>query len=155
MLLVLGLACQSPPGLAASSAATECRVEPVVDGAPGLAEGVLIQAITASDRWGESGFRVWEDGRYERRQRGGPWVVQPPLDALRLETLRAAIGGASLAQAAGWHRSTRPAEHSETGWVQAGGATVAIDTDCGVESVDRMFADIARIFGMVPPAPPG
>lgn len=155
MLLILGLACQSPPTLAASSAATECRVDTVAAGAPGLAEGVLIQAITASDRWGESGFRVWHDGRYERRQRGGAWVVQTPLDAPRLEALRAAIGGASLAMAAGWHRSSRPGEHRETGWVQADGATVAIDTECEVDSVDRLFAEIARIFGMASPAAPG
>jgi hypothetical protein len=72
--------------------------------------GLMIRS-TSFHREGISGFRVWADGRFERRRENGPWVVQRTLSALQVASIEALIVQSDLATAAGVYG--RPEQHSD------------------------------------------
>lgn len=85
---------------------------------PDAPEGVLVQSLYVTGEGGESGWRVWDDGRHESRRDSGPWTVVSQLDDAGLADLRAALDAAGLAADAGIHRAGSP-RHDATLWFQA------------------------------------
>jgi hypothetical protein len=119
--------------------------------APDLPAGVLVQSLYVTDEGGESGWRVWDDGRHESRRGGGPWEETAMLDAQALATVREVLDDSDLAGMAGVHGMGDEPRQTAMLWFQAhsGGRpyTVALVGDARVEGLDsltaRLFAAIA------------
>jgi hypothetical protein len=109
---------------------------------PELAEGVLVQ-YQSTDREGEStGFRVFDDGRYERRRSGGPWEPRPRLSAEALGAIRDAVAATVLPVPAE-APSGPQADDATVGVLQLRAAgrerALVLEAGCRVAEVDALF----------------
>jgi hypothetical protein len=119
--------------------------------APSLPPGVLVQSLYATDEGGESGWRIWDDGRHESRRGDSPWEQTALLDARALAAVREALDDSGLAGMAGVHGAGDDPRQTATLWFQARSDgrsyTVALVGEARVEGLDsltaRLFAAIA------------
>ncbi|NOY27493.1 MAG: hypothetical protein GXP62_16645 [Oligoflexia bacterium] len=111
---------------------------------------VLLQSQNI-DREGEpTGYRLFEDGRFERRRSGGPWEPRDSLSPVELTKVRQAIIASGLLAAAGHHRApSQPddATHREL-WVRSGDALVYlnIDSGCAVPAEQALMTAIVDVL---------
>jgi len=106
---------------------------------PDLPDGVLLQVQTA-DREGDlSGYRVYLDGRAERRKAGGPWQERPALAADAVARIVAALDASGLDAVAGRHPAPSSPDDATWRFVQArvGGQLVALRIDSGCEVAEE------------------
>ena len=65
---------------------------------PTVPQGVLLQNLVVDARGREGGYRIHDDGRFERRSVGGEWQEAPTLAPAQVTAVRAAIGDAGLSR---------------------------------------------------------
>lgn len=104
---------------------------------PTVQDGVLVQ-YQSTDREGElTGFRVFEDGRYERRRSGGPWEPRPSLSAADLGTIRDAVRAVKLPAG---KTGAPAADDGGYSVLQIGrSSSLVIEQGCKVPEVDALF----------------
>ena len=85
-----------------------------------MPSGLLVQSVYVSDEGGESGWRVWEDGRHESRQAGRALrELVSTLDVEQLAAIRDALDAAGLDEMAGVHRAGDDTPQHAALWFQA------------------------------------
>ena len=65
---------------------------------PTVPQGVLLQNLVVDARGREGGYRIHDDGRFERRSVGGEWQEAPTLAPAQVTAVRTAIGDAGLSR---------------------------------------------------------
>lgn len=139
----------SPPAQAPPSSAACARTEASVR-APEISEGLLLQSENINSEGEATGYRLFEDGRFERRRASGPWEPKEPLSAASVQGVRDAIDASGVGAAAGRHASSLPsgdATRREV-WVRVDGALVAlvVGDGCVVEAEQRLASAIAALL---------
>lgn len=151
-LLLCVLACADRPADGAPDGAPAACAHEAVPVTPGadLPEGLLLQTQSFGPEGDPTGYRLFEDGRFERRRAGGPWEPKAPLSAAEVQRVREAIAASELAAAAGRHAhpSSPPDATRREIWVRAGGALVRIEIGdgCIVEAEQRLAAAITDVL---------
>jgi len=116
---------------------------------PPLPPGVLVQALYVTDRGGEAGWRLRDDGRYESRRRGEGWRPVTTLDSERLAAARAAVAGAGLEAVPEVNAPPDLGEGEGVLWLQAalpaGARSVAVVGHARVPEVDRLSSRITEL----------
>ena len=111
-----------------------------------MPSGLLVQSVYVSDEGGESGWRVWEDGRHESRQAGAPWELVSTLDGEQLAAIRDALDAGGLDEMAGIHRAGDETPQHAALWFQAvsGGEpkTVALLGGARLAALDALTAEL-------------
>ena len=111
-----------------------------------MPSGLLVQSVYVSDEGGESGWRVWEDGRHESRQAGAPWELVSTLDAEQLAAIRDALDAGGLDEMAGVHRAGDDTPQHAALWFQAVSRgepkTVALLGGARLAALDALNAEL-------------
>jgi hypothetical protein len=123
-----------------------------------MPSGLLVQSVYVSDEGGESGWRVWEDGRHESRQAGAPWELVSTLDAEQLAAIRDALDAGGLDEMAGVHRAGDDTPQHAALWFQAVSRgepkTVALLGGARLAALDALTAElVAALAGRDFPFP--
>lgn len=111
---------------------------------------VLLQSQNF-DREGEpTGYRLFDDGRFERRRSGGPWEARDSLSADELTKVRQAIVASGLVAAAGHHRApSQPDDATRREvWARSGDALVHLNIDggCSVPAEQALMTAIVDLL---------
>jgi hypothetical protein len=110
---------------------------------------VLVQALYVTDRGGEAGWRLRDDGRYESRRRGEDWRPVTTLDPERLLAARAAVADAGLEGVPEINAPPDLGEGEAVLWLQAalpgGTRSVAVVGHARVPEVDRLSSRITDL----------
>ncbi|RME20964.1 MAG: hypothetical protein D6798_19205 [Deltaproteobacteria bacterium] len=116
---------------------------------PELPEGALLQVQTANREGDLSGYRVYLDGRAERRKAGGDRVERPALAADAVARIVAALDASGLERVAGHHRAPSSPDDAPWRFLQArvNGRPVALRIDGGCEvaeerALNEQIADV-------------
>ena len=116
---------------------------------PPLPAGVLVQALHVTDRGGEAGWRLHDDGRYESRRRGEGWRPVTTLDPERLTAARAAVAEAGLEGIPEINAPRDVGEGEGVLWLQAalpeGAHSVALVGGVRIPQVDRLSVRITEL----------
>lgn len=120
--------------------------------APDVPEGVLLQVLlqdNVHDR--TSGYRIYQDGRYESRPQGQDWAIGSPLTREQLATVEQAIQAANLATLAPLYQPQQPEDDGDqilwTQVIQAGKPhSVAIQGSCRVPAIDTLNTQLVEMF---------
>ena len=123
-----------------------------MQGEPAVPEGVLLQMLVVDPRGREAGYRIYDDGRFERRSVGGAWVSAPALTTEQQQAARAAIRSAGLERLEPrYEPATREVDDGNSVLhvdASDGGArrSVAVVRPCKVAEVDALIARMDEIL---------
>jgi hypothetical protein len=114
---------------------------------------VLLQNVLVDARGRQAGYRIYEDGRLERRPIGKPWVSGPTLVREQVERVRGAIRGSGVDRLEPRYEPT-PAQRADAEGVvlhlhaEVDGAprTVAVVRPCRVPAVDALIARVDAVL---------
>ena len=81
---------------AAKTSQSACRTGARVSDGPVVGDGVLLQDVIIDARGRQDGYRIYDDGRLERRPSGRPWVSGPTLTTEQVQRVRGAIRVAGI-----------------------------------------------------------
>jgi hypothetical protein len=120
---------------------------------PVVGEGVLLQNVLVDARGRQAGYRIYGDGRLERRPLGKPWVSGPTLVTEQVERVRVAIRGAGVDRLEPRYEPT-PAQRADAESMvlhlhtEIGGAVrnVAVVRPCTVPAVDGLIARVNDVL---------
>jgi hypothetical protein len=120
---------------------------------PVVGGGVLLQNLLVDARGRQAGYRIYDDGRLERRPSGKPWVSGPTLVPEQVERVRTAIRGAGIDRLAPRYEPT-PAQRADAESVvlpvhtEIDGAVhnVAVVRPCKVQAVDGLIARVDAVL---------
>jgi len=116
---------------------------------PPLPPGVLVQALYVTDRGGEAGWRLRDDGRYESRPHGEDWRTVATLDPDRLAAARAAVAEAGLEGVSEINAPPDLGEGEAVLWLQAalpgGTRSIAVVGHARVPEVDALSGRITAL----------
>jgi hypothetical protein len=120
---------------------------------PAVADGVLLQNVLVDGRRQEIGYRIYDDGRFERRAAGKPWVGGPTLTPAHVQRVRSAIGQAGIERLESRYEPATPAKadgdpvvlhlHAAINGAQR---DVAVVQPCKVPGVDGLIARVDEIL---------
>jgi hypothetical protein len=119
---------------------------------PAVPNGVLLQNVLVDPHDREGGYRVYEDGRIERRSMGREWVQEAPLASEQVQNIRTAIRDAGLERLRDRYEPDAPPADD-------GGSTlhvhalregrvqhVAVVRPCRVPELDALIVRVSEIF---------
>ena len=120
---------------------------------PAVANGVLLQNVLVDARQREAGYRIYADGRFERRSVGEQWVGGPTLSPGQVQRVRGVIGDAAIDR-------LKPRYEPSATSVGDGDATVlhvdaaigdavhhlAVVQPCKVPAIDGLIAEVDEIL---------
>lgn len=120
---------------------------------PVVGGGVLLQNLLVDARGRQAGYRIYDDGRLERRPSGKPWVSGPTLVPEQVERVRIAIRGAGIDRLEPRYEPT-PAQRADAESVvlhvhtEIDGAVhnVAVVRPCKVQAVDGLIARVDAVL---------
>lgn len=117
---------------------------------PALPEGALLQSLVLAADAPPVGFRVFEDGRFERTRDGLQWESISTLPAERIQALRAALEAGGLEQLQPCYRASQAADDAVSMSLQArvGGEVVGVvvEKPCKVEAFDEIYQKIGPLL---------
>jgi len=120
---------------------------------PVVGRGVLLQNLLVDARGRQAGYRIYDDGRLERRPSGKPWVSGPTLVAEQVERVRVAIRGAGIDRLEARYEPT-PVQRADAQSMvlnvhtEIDGAphNVAVVRPCNVPSVEALIARVDAVL---------
>jgi hypothetical protein len=120
---------------------------------PVVGGGVLLQNLLVDARGRQAGYRIYDDGRLERRPSGKPGVSGPTLVPEQVERVRTAIRGAGIDRLEPRYEPT-PAQRADAESVvlhvhtEIDGAVhnVAVVRPCKVQAVDGLIARVDAVL---------
>ena len=120
---------------------------------PVVGEGVLLQNVLVDARGRQAGYRIYDDGRLERRPSGKPWVSGPTLIREQVERVRGAISEARIDQLEPRYEPTAAQRADVESMVlhlhaEIDGAVrnVAVVRPCKVPAVDGLIARVNEVL---------
>jgi hypothetical protein len=120
---------------------------------PAVADGVLLQNLLVDARRQEIGYRIYDDGRFERRAAGKPWASGPTLTPARLERVRNAIGEAGIDRLEARYEPTTPRNPDANtvvlhvhAVVNGAAHSVAVVQPCKVPAIDALIARVDDVL---------
>jgi hypothetical protein len=120
---------------------------------PVVGEGVLLQNVLVDAHGRQAGYRVYDDGRLERRPFGKPWVSGPTLVHEQVERVRVAVRGAGVDRLEPRYEPTAAQRADAESMVlhlhtEIDGAVrnVAVVQPCKVPAVDGLIARVNEVL---------
>ena len=120
---------------------------------PVVGDGVLLQDVLVDARGRQAGYRIYDDGRLERRPSGKPWVSGPTLVREQVERVRGAIREARIDQLEPRYEPTAAQRADAESMVlhlhtEIDGAVrnVAVVRPCRVPAVDGLIARVNEVL---------
>jgi uncharacterized protein (DUF2461 family) len=120
---------------------------------PVVGEGVLLQDVVVDARGRQAGYRIYDDGRLERRPSGKPWVSGPTLIREQVERVRGAIREAGIDRLEPRYEPTAAQRAEAASMVlhlhtEIDGAVrnVAVVRPCKVPAVDGLIARVNDVL---------
>lgn len=115
---------------------------------PDFPAGLLLQSQSADRNGALSGIRVWDDGRRDKRQRGGPWIAMNALSWDRLAALHAAITASGLksSRAVPLVKPDDPAIYYLQIAMGGSNVSIAVESPCKIAAFDAFYAAVAQLL---------
>jgi hypothetical protein len=120
---------------------------------PAVADGVLLQNVLVASHQREAGYRIYADGRFERRSVGEQWVGGPALTPGQVQRVRGVIGDAAIDRLKPRYEPSAPSTGDGGDAVlhvdAAIGDTVhhvAVVEPCKVPAIDGLIAEVDEIL---------
>ena len=156
LLVVITAACSGSSQAADRASQTSqsgCRTGGQMSDGPVVGSDVLLQNVLVDGRGRQAGYRIYDDGRLERRPIGKPWVSGPTLVREQVERVRGAIRGSGVDRLEPRYEPT-PAQRADAEGVvlhlhaEVDGAprTVAVVRPCRVPAVDALIARVDAVL---------
>jgi hypothetical protein len=130
-----------------------CRTGGQMSDGPVVDNGVLLQNVLIDGRGRQAGYRIYDDGRLERRPTGKPWVSGPTLTTEQVERVRGAIRGAGIDKLESRYEPTAAQRGDGDAVVlhlhaDVNGAVrnVAVVRPCKVPAVDALIARVNDVL---------
>ena len=141
------------PDRAAKTSQSGCRTGAAMSDGPVVGTGVLLQDVVVDQRGRQAGYRIYGDGRLERRPSGKPWVSGPTLVSEQVDRVRSAIRGAGIDRLEPRYEPT-PTERADAQSMvlhlhtEIDGAVrdVAVVRPCKVPAVDGLIARVNEVL---------
>lgn len=117
---------------------------------PEMPQGTLLQSVLVNDEGETSGYRIYDDGRYETKTVMDAWSFGEPLSADQVEALKAHIAEARFDRLREHYHSEEVSPSSNTLWMQVDDAGERFDVEmvgsCEVPAITTLSGQIVELF---------
>lgn len=117
---------------------------------PDMPQGVLLQSMLINVEGETSGYRIYEDGRYESKTVQEPWSFGEPLTEDQVETVKAIIAEAQFDRLSERYEPDEQIPDANTLWMQVNDAgeryNVEMVASCEVPVITNLSAQIVELF---------
>lgn len=117
---------------------------------PEMPQGVLLQSVLINDEGETSGYRIYDDGRYETKTVLDPWSFGEPLTEDQVEAVKASIAEARFDRLHEHYQPEKLSSSPNTLWMQVNDAGERFDVEivgsCEVPAITSLSAQIVELF---------
>jgi hypothetical protein len=117
---------------------------------PEMPSGVLLQSVLISEEGETSGYRIYEDGRYETKAIQENWSFGEPLTGDQVEAVKAIIAEARFDRLSEHYQPEQVIPNANTLWMQVNDAGERFDVElvdsCEVPAITALSGKIVDLF---------
>ena len=117
---------------------------------PEMPQGVILQSVLVNDEGESSGYRIYDDGRYETKTVQEPWSFGEPLTEQQVEAVKASIAETRFDRLGEHYQPVEVSPSSNTLWMQVNDAGERFDVEmvgsCEVPAITTLTAQIVGLF---------
>lgn len=117
---------------------------------PEMPQGIILQSVLVNDEGESSGYRIYDDGRYETKTVQEPWSFGEPLTEQQVEAVKASIAETRFDRLREHYQPDEVSPSSNTLWMQVNDAGERFDVEmvgsCEVPAITTLTAQIVELF---------